>query len=272
MVASQVSPTESPSPKLLTSDLVLYVSPNGSDETGDGTEAKPFASADYAVTWANSNFDFGERFDLYVKLAPGTYDAIQVYGQAARQVYLIGEPDNPGAVQVKVIREEAVFGLAVSFYSFVTVAGIDIASIIVTGFSHLLIDKCYLSPSIAPALVLCSNHSTIDFDSAKVKAGRIGNDRESTCYRCEVHSHIEVEEVEYEATVECNTFCDARFISSIYVRGDSKTKNNVKAKQSARAITQSIVGDSDYLPKGSSTPNLATSGGLVDDLNDSGLA
>lgn len=269
MVAS--STVSADSRKLLTDNLLLYVSPDGSDETGDGTEAKPFASADYAVVWANNNCDFGERFDLYVKLAPGTYDALQIYGQAARQIYLIGEPDDPGAVQVKVLKEEAVYGLSVAFYSFVHVSGIDIASIMVTGFSHLIIDQCYLSPSVAPALVLCSNHSTIDFDSAKVKAGRIGKGDNSTCYRSEIHSHIEVEQLEYEATVECNTFCEAKFLSSIYVCGDSKTKNNVKAKQLARAITQSIVCDSDFLPEKSSTANLATSGGLVDDLNDSGL-
>ena len=257
--------------RLLTDNLVLFVSPNGSDETGIGTESKPFASADYAVVWANNNCDFGEKFDLYIKLAPGTYDAIQIYGQSARQVYLIGEPNNPGSVQVRVIREAGVFGLSVSFYSFVTVAGIDFASVMVTGFSHLMIDKCNLSPSAAPALVLCSNHSTVDFNSATVKAGRIGNGTSSACYRCEIHSHIEVEEVDYEASVECDTFCEAKFLSSIYVCGDSDTKNNVKANQLARAITQSIVCDSDFLPDASSTPSLAASGGLVDDLNASEL-
>jgi len=269
MVASQAVSAESR--EVLTQDLILFVSPDGSDETGDGTEAKPFASADHAVTWANNHCDFGELFDLYVKMEPGTYDAIQIYGQAARQVHLVGDPDNPGAVQVKVLEEEAVFGLAVSFYSFVSVIGIDVASIMVSGFSHLIIDRCFLSPSVAPALVLCTNHSTVDFNAAKVKAGRIGKGDESTCYRCEVHSHIEVEQVEYESSVECNTFCDARFLSSIYVCGDSKTKNNVKAQQLARAVTQSIVCDSDFLPENSSTANLASSGGLVDDLNDSGL-
>jgi len=257
--------------KLLTDNLILYVSPNGSDESGDGTEAKPFASADYAVVWANNNCDFGEQFDLYVKLAPGSYDAIQIYGQSARQVYLVGEPENPGSVQVKVISEDAVFGLAVSFYSFAHVSGIDIASVIVTGFSHLTIDKCNLSPSSAPALVLCSNHSTVDFNSAIVKPGRIGKEENSTCYLCEIHSHIEVEDVDYEATVECDIFCEAQFLSSIYLCGDSDTKNNVKAKQLARAITQSIVCDSDFLPGGSKTANLAASGGRIDDLNNSGL-
>lgn len=257
--------------KLLTDNLLLYVSPDGSDKTGDGTEAKPFASADYALSWANSTYDFGEQFDLYIKLAPGFYDAIQIYGQSARQVYLIGEPDNPGSVQVKVVRENAVYGLVVSFYSFVSVAGIDIASVMVTGFSHLTIDKCLMSPSSAPALVLCSNHSTVDFNSAVVKPGRIGNGESSTCYRCELHSHIEVEDVDYEATVECNTFCEAQFLSSIYVCGDSETKHNVKTERLARAVTQSIVCDSDFLPKESSTENLVASGGLVDDLNDSEL-
>ncbi|EAW39243.1 hypothetical protein [Lyngbya sp. PCC 8106] len=281
----------SESKQVLTAGLKLFVDPNGSDETGQGTENNPFATIDYAVVWANSNYDFSEKFDLLVSVAPGTYDAVQIYGHNARQVEIVGSPDNPGSVQIKPIRveifgspdnpgsvqikpfrEDADFGLAVSFYSSVIVRGLTLASVNVTGFSNLEIENCHLSPSTAsPSLVFCSDHSTVVLESALVKAGKIGNEQNSSCYKCELHSHVEVAEVDYEANVECGIFCDARFFASISLEADMDTKNNVKAMRLARAIAKSIICDVDFFPEKGTQPNIVNLGGEIGTIPDDQL-
>ncbi|MBE7382090.1 MAG: acetylornithine aminotransferase [Leptolyngbya sp. SIO1E4] len=254
----------SESKQILTANLKLHVAPNGSDETGQGTETNPFATIDYAVVWANRNYDFSQNFNLIVSVESGTYDAVQIYGHDARQVEIIGSPDNPSTVKIMPIREDADFGLAVSYFSSVIVKGLDLASVNVTGFSDLEIENCHLSPSKAAlSLVFCSNHSSIIIESALVKAGRIGNEQQSSCYECELHSHIEVAEVDYEANVECGVFCDARFFASISLEADMDTKNNVKATRFARAVAQSVVCDSDFFPEKATQQNLVELGGQV---------
>ncbi|MEL7034378.1 MAG: acetylornithine aminotransferase [Cyanobacteria bacterium J06592_8] len=259
----------SESKRVLTAGLMLYVDPNGSDETGQGTETNPFATIDYAVVWANNNYDFSEKFDLLISVGPGSYDAVQIYGHNARQVEIVGSLEYPGSVQIRPFREDADFGLAVSFYSSVIVKGVDIASVDVTGFSTLEIENCYLSPSKAtPSLVFCSDHSTVALESALVKAGTIGNEQNSSCYKCELHSHIEVAEVDYEANVECGIFCDARFFASISLEADMDTKNNVKAVRLARAIAQSVICDIDFFPEKGTQQNILNLGGQIGKLPD----
>lgn len=259
---------------VLSNTIRIFVSPNGSDDTGTGEEHNPFATPDYAVVWANLNCEFGEQHDLLVQVQPGTYDAVQIYGHSARQVYIVGNPYNPGEVKFKVIREDAEFALSIAYYSQVNIVGMDIASALATGFSNLTLVDCWLNPANSgnDQLLAACDHSTIDFETGLVKTGAIlGEDGgEGTCYDCELHSHIQVGSVDYEANVECYTFCDARFCSSIFLYDDSPTKNNVKPYRAARAVTQSIVCDSDYLPQGE-VPNLASSGGLIDNLADSEL-
>lgn len=259
----------SESKQLLTANLKLYVSPTGSDETGQGTEFSPFATIDYAVVWADRNYDFSQNSNLIISVEPGTYDAVQIYGHGARQVEIIGSLSNPGVVKIMPIREDADYGLAVSYASSVIVKGLNLASVNVTGFSDLEIENCHLSPSSsAPSLVFCSNHSSISLETALVKAGRIGNDERSTCYECELHSHIEVAEVDYETTVDCGIFCDARFFASISLEADMDTKNNVKAARIARAIAQSVICDSDFFPERAEQQNLVKLGGQVGQFQD----
>ncbi|MFG6106061.1 acetylornithine aminotransferase [Leptothoe sp. EHU-05/26/07-4] len=260
----------SESKQILTASLKLYVAPTGSDETGQGTDTNPFATIDYAVVWANRNYDFSQNFDLIIVVEPGTYDAIQIYGHDARQVEIIGSPTNPGVVKIMPIREDADFGLAISYASSVIVKGLDLASVNVTGFSDLEIENCHLSPSSSssPSLVFCSNHSSISIETALVKAGRIGNEQKSSCYECELHSHIEVAEVDYETTVDCGIFCDARFFASISLEADMDTKNNVKAARLGRAIAQSVICDSDFFPERSEQQNLVKLGGQVGQFQD----
>lgn len=259
---------------VLENTITVFVSPNGSDETGLGTKSDPFATPDFAVVWANLNCEFGEQQDLLVQIAPGTYDAVQIYGHSARQVYLVGDPYNPGKVVFKVMREEAEFALSVAYYSQINIVGVDIASALATGFSNLTLVDCWLNPAESgnDQLLAACDHSSIDFETGTVKAGEILGDDGGlgTCYDCELHSHIQVGTVDYEATVECDTFCDARFCSSIFLYDDPQTKGNIKSYRAARAVTQSIVCDSDYLPAGE-VPNLASSGGVIDNLADSEL-
>ena len=258
---------------VLSQPLTVFVSPQGSDETGLGTEEKPFASVDYAVVWANINCEFSEQQDLIIQVASGTYDAVQIYGQSARQVFIIGNAENPGTVQFRVLKEEAEYALSISYYSYVHLLGVDVSSVFVTNFSFLSMANCWLNPVQSGDSILLgvSNHSTVDFVSGMVKQGRIGGDDfGGNCFDCEMQSLLQVGSVDYEADVECDTFCDATFGSSIYLTYNSPTKNNVKARRAARAVTQSIVCDSEYLPS-CPEPSLASSGGIIDDLDNSEL-
>ncbi|NES70759.1 MAG: acetylornithine aminotransferase, partial [Okeania sp. SIO2D1] len=121
----------------------------------------------------------------------------------------------------------------------------------------------------SPCLVSCNNHSTFDFNSGLVKTGSIGNGTESICYSCELHSYLEVVEVDYEAGVQCQTFCDASFLSAIYIAADMDTKNNVQATRLTRCVAQSIIGDSDFFPEQCAEESIVSSCGCVDDFNDS---
>lgn len=258
---------------VLSQAYTVYVDPKGSDETGLGTQDKPFASVDYAVLWSNINCEFGEQQDLMIQVAPGTYDAVQIYGQSARQIFIIGDRDNPGAVKFRVLKEESQYALTISYYSFVHLLGVDVASTFVTNFSFLSMTNCWLNPEQSGDSILlgASNHSTVDFISGLVKKGNIGDDNYAgNCFDAEMHSFIQIGQVDYEANVECDTFCDATFGSSIYLCYNSPTKDNVKARRAARSVTQSIVCDSEYLPS-CPEPSLASSGGIIDDLDSSEL-
>ncbi len=257
---------------VLSQPFTVFVSPQGSDETGLGTKEKPFASVDYAVVWANINCEFAEQQDLIVQVAAGTYDAVQIYGQSARQIFIIGNAENPSSVQFRVLEEESEYALSISYYSYVYLQGVDVSSVFVTNFSFLSMTDCWLNPVQSGDSILLgvSNHSSVDFASGMVKQGRIGGDDfGGNCFDAEMQSFLQVGDVDYEA-VECDTFCDATFSSSIYLTYNSPTKNKIKARRAARAVTQSIVCDSEYLPS-CPEPSLASSGGLIDDLDSSEL-
>ena len=258
---------------VLTKPFTVFVSPQGSDETGLGTEDEPFASVDYAVLWSNINLEFAEQQDLIIQVAPGTYDAVQIYGQSAREVHIVGNAEDPGSVKFRVLEEASEYALIVSYHSYVHLRGVDVSSVFVTNFSFLSMENCWLNPVQSGDNILlgASTHSTVDFASGMVKQGRIGDDGfAGHCFDCEMQSLIQIGTVDYEANVECDTFCDATFGSTIYLTYNSPTKNNVKARRAARAVTQSIVCDSEYLPT-CPEPSLASSGGLIDDLDASEL-
>ena len=58
--------------RVLTGDKTYYVSPAGSDTTGDGSASKPWRNIWYAWLWLSKNIDLGGNC-LTIKLAPGTY-------------------------------------------------------------------------------------------------------------------------------------------------------------------------------------------------------
>jgi hypothetical protein len=81
----------------LTGDLTFYVSPTGNDTTGDGTQAKPFATMQNAYQVAWTNYD-GNGHNLYLILLPGTHTSglglfvrpVGFYGINVQSVYTNG--------------------------------------------------------------------------------------------------------------------------------------------------------------------------------------
>lgn len=55
------------------SDTVFHVSPDGDDETGDGSEVKPFATPKGCVKWIEANVVAMPGVAVTIKLKPGTY-------------------------------------------------------------------------------------------------------------------------------------------------------------------------------------------------------
>jgi hypothetical protein len=56
----------------LTENTTFYLSTTGNDTTGDGTEANPWATLQYAYEWVAGNVD-GGGYDITFLLGPGTY-------------------------------------------------------------------------------------------------------------------------------------------------------------------------------------------------------
>lgn len=61
--------------KVVTSDLDLYISPLGNDETGNGTETKPFFSLNRCVEYINSRImSIADGGRAYIRCEAGVYD------------------------------------------------------------------------------------------------------------------------------------------------------------------------------------------------------
>lgn len=57
----------------LTANLDLFVSPSGSDTTGDGSSGNPFLTREEAFGRIHADYDFAGKFGATVNLADGTY-------------------------------------------------------------------------------------------------------------------------------------------------------------------------------------------------------
>ena len=66
--------------QVVTADVVLHVSPSGSDATGNGSLAAPFATPQAAYGYACKNLDFSFKHGLAISVAAGTYSSQQVFG------------------------------------------------------------------------------------------------------------------------------------------------------------------------------------------------
>ena len=49
--------------QIIAPNQLIYISPNGSDETGDGSSGKPYKTADYAITKINKQIP---TIDIYL--------------------------------------------------------------------------------------------------------------------------------------------------------------------------------------------------------------
>ncbi len=76
----------------LTEDVTIYVSPSGSDTTGNGTRAKPYKTVQYALETIPKNLN---SFDAAIYLEPGTYaGAINVEYFCGGRIIFTGETTN----------------------------------------------------------------------------------------------------------------------------------------------------------------------------------
>lgn len=89
----------------------VYVSPSGSDTTGDGTLAKPFATANKAWNYLVGAVDANGQ-QITINLAPGTYGPISIVGQivGATQQFpvLMGDTVTPGNVIISATNDVAI--------------------------------------------------------------------------------------------------------------------------------------------------------------------
>jgi hypothetical protein len=87
----------------LSGPATYYVSAAGSDSTGDGSQAAPWARPDHAYTWCRDNLDLAGQL-VTVQLLTSISGSQQVFtgplfGQAAETDFVIqGNPSNPGVV------------------------------------------------------------------------------------------------------------------------------------------------------------------------------
>jgi hypothetical protein len=58
------------------SNVNLYVTKDGDDTTGDGTEANPFLTIQRAINYALKNFYVHQGYWVYINVGPGTYNDI----------------------------------------------------------------------------------------------------------------------------------------------------------------------------------------------------
>jgi hypothetical protein len=87
--------------------LTVFVSPQGSDTTGDGTRSNPWATPSHAYYAVKGAYDLGGA-TVTIKLLPGTFhDSVQtdgpMFGQGAGPGSIVFEGDliNPGSVVVQ---------------------------------------------------------------------------------------------------------------------------------------------------------------------------
>jgi hypothetical protein len=93
---------------LLTGATTYYISPSGSDVTGDGSSGKPWATLQHAGSWVQGNIDFAGQ-TVTIQMAHGTYTGgLQLAGSpvgATQQGALIfqGDPADPTACVVDAV-------------------------------------------------------------------------------------------------------------------------------------------------------------------------
>lgn len=88
----------------LSANMTLYISPTGSDATGNGTLASPWKTLPYAWNWAANNINVG-AYTLTFKVAHGTYTAglsypgaLPIAGSNVTNVIIDGDSSSPSSV------------------------------------------------------------------------------------------------------------------------------------------------------------------------------
>jgi hypothetical protein len=81
-------------------DLYYYVSPTGSDSTGEGTITLPWATITYALTQVPR---FLNGYYAYIFLADGTYlETFEIRGRTEGSIYIIGQNYDPDTVLIEI--------------------------------------------------------------------------------------------------------------------------------------------------------------------------
>lgn len=92
----------------LTADATWFVSPGGSDATGNGSSGNPWQTPQHAVNWVLGEIDFGGSNHANIQLADGTYTAPTVVGAmpvgsvSPGQLVIRGNPANNSAVTLNI--------------------------------------------------------------------------------------------------------------------------------------------------------------------------
>jgi len=109
----EVLPSEIP--KKATADITYYISPTGSDETGDGSSENPFATIQHAIDLLPRHLN---GFIAEILLKDGTYnESVVIAGIVGGEIWIYSESYNPDTVIVNGISGKHTFDfLGTNFY------------------------------------------------------------------------------------------------------------------------------------------------------------
>lgn len=169
---------------ILTANTYLYVSPSGSDTTGDGSQSNPFRTIQHAVDMIPPVLN-GKR--LEIRLAPGVYDEdVTIKGKTGGGEYsirIIGASTKDDAANYQV-RSIILFGIGMSYG---TIRGIKFTGhasgtydIYTMGSACVSIDSCIMESATKYCITSDGPYSVVKFYnctiSNKTKVALIAQD------------------------------------------------------------------------------------------------
>lgn len=94
----------------ITAATDFYLSPTGSDTTGDGSSGAPWATLQHAYDWIVQNTVNLGGFTIRINLALGTYTGPlnATVAPLSGPVQILGNPSNPGSVLINVANANAI--------------------------------------------------------------------------------------------------------------------------------------------------------------------